>query len=131
LSAETSAASTCKGPSPSTTLAAYWRRFADQYTKDVAPEFGTDIVCRFDLTEVRALAGQVAAELAKIRDAYEREALTKNEYRAALGYPPREDGDCYISGIAPGRGVGTPVAAQDASADAQQENDLDAMEDAA
>lgn len=87
------------------TLATYWRRFADQYTNDIASEFGAEIVCAFDLTKVRAMAIQAATQIAQIRDAADRGCVTANEYRAALQLPPIEGGDVLLMGIAPGRGM--------------------------
>lgn len=91
------------------TLVHHWRRFEDAWSNQIAPEFGVSIVCAFDLTKVRALAVQAAAELDRIRDAYVNGALTKNEYREALGFDDRPDGDVYVFGIAPGRGTETQV----------------------
>jgi HK97 family phage portal protein len=91
-----------------TTLAALWRRFSDQYTMDVASEFGVNIVCLFDTTKVKALAAQTAAEVVKMRDAFQDGAVTVNEYRDALNLAPVDGGDVFIRGIAPGQGVGTP-----------------------
>lgn len=76
-----------------TTLANYWRRFSDTYTNDIAAEYGLNIVCRFDISKCKALAAQTAAEVVKIRDAYDRGVITPNEYRDALNLAPHADGD--------------------------------------
>jgi len=64
-----------------TTLSNLWRRFSDQYTLDVSSEFGDGIVCQFDLTKVKALAAQQAAESVKISDGFVKGAVTVDEYR--------------------------------------------------
>lgn len=97
-----------------TTLACYWRRFQDTYTVAVASEFsapGAPITCGFDLTKVRALVSQTTVTVTRVAAGFANGVLTVNEYREALGYPPRDDGDVYMYGIAPGRGVQTPQPA--------------------
>lgn len=74
-----------------TTCSTYWRRFSDQYTNDVAAEFGDNIVCEFDTRNVRALAGQIQEKLQPIKKAYSTGAVTRNEYRQALGLDPFDD----------------------------------------
>lgn len=94
-----------------TTLTNYWRRFSDQFTNDVAVEFGVGLVCKFDTTVVRALVGQATEQLETIAAAYAAGAVTRNEYRVALGLPLREDGDDYATGIGPGTGIPVMVSA--------------------
>lgn len=71
-----------------TTLCNYWRRLADTFTSDVAAEFGEGLVCRFDLSQVRALADQQRAQAQPLYLAYRAGAVTRDEYRRALGLPP-------------------------------------------
>ncbi len=79
-----------------TTLSGYWRRFSDQFTNDVAAEFGEGIVCAFDTGQVRALAGQRVEKIQPIKDAFEKGAVTRNEYRLVLGLDPDPNGDVYV-----------------------------------
>jgi HK97 family phage portal protein len=79
-----------------TTLANYWRRFSDQYTMDIAVEYGEDIVCEFDTSMVVALAGRRQEKLAPIEVAFQRGGATRNEYREALGLEADDDGDIYL-----------------------------------
>lgn len=91
-----------------TTLSWYWRRYGDQYTADLAVEFGEDIYCEYDTSEVRALAGQKIERLAPVKDAYLAGVTTRNEYRYALGLDPLEPGVGDVLFI-PGTGQDTPV----------------------
>lgn len=79
-----------------TTLANYWRRFSDQFTNDVAVEYGDNIVCEFDTSNVIALAGRRQEALAPIEAGFTKGAVTRNEYRQALGLLPMEGGDVYL-----------------------------------
>lgn len=81
-----------------TTLSWYWRRYADQYTNDLAAEFGEDITCEYDTSNVRALASQKIEKLEPIKDAFVAGAVTRNQYLHALGLeplPPAE-GDVFL-----------------------------------
>jgi HK97 family phage portal protein len=93
------------------TLAVYWRRFGDQYTMDVASEFGANLLCAFDVSKVKALATQNAAKVTQLTVAAQLGAVTINELRDGLNLPPRDDGDVYIHGVAPGTGVEQNVPA--------------------
>ncbi|MFH0900538.1 MAG: phage portal protein [Pseudomonadota bacterium] len=68
-----------------TTLSWYWRRYADQFTNDLAPDFGEDITCEYDTSKVRALAGQKLEALTPIKEAWANGGAMRNEYRNALG----------------------------------------------
>ncbi len=96
-----------------TTLSNYWRRYADKMTNDLAAEFGPGLVCEFDTSQVRALAGQRVEKIQPIKEAFEKSAATRGEYRAALGLPPREGDDVYVM-----PGTTTEVAAPIAPASA-------------
>lgn len=76
-----------------TTLSNYWRRYSDQYTNDVASEFGVGIVCEFDTSRVRALAMQQQQRLTPLVEGFKSGAITVNEYRSALGLSPEATGD--------------------------------------
>lgn len=76
-----------------TTLSWYWRRYADQYTNDLAAEFGEDITCEYDTNDVRALAGQKIERLAPVKEAFQAGAVTRNQYLHALGLDPLEPGE--------------------------------------
>ncbi len=81
-----------------TTLSWYWRRYADQYTSDLASEFGEDITCEYDTFDVRALAGQKIERITPIKDAFTAGVVTRNQYRHALGLDPLEpaEGDVFL-----------------------------------
>lgn len=72
-----------------TTLSTHWRAFADQFTHSVASETGLLVVCRFDLTKVRALALQAQGEIEKIAQGYQLGVVSVDEYRdKVLQLPP-------------------------------------------
>ena len=76
-----------------TTLSNYWRRISDQFTNDLASEFGEGLVCRFDLRQVRALATQQKLEIEPIQVAFGLGAVTIDEYRVkVLNLPPLPGG---------------------------------------
>jgi HK97 family phage portal protein len=81
-----------------TTCASLWRRFQDQYTSDIASEFGGNIICEFDTSLVKALSDQNAKKIAPIQIAYEKLAATRNELREALGLEELEPevGDVFV-----------------------------------
>lgn len=74
-----------------TTLSSIWRRFQDQWTKDIASEFGDNIICEFDTFRVRALAAKQEATLKPVENGFRQGVITVNEYRKALGYNPVPD----------------------------------------
>ena len=73
-----------------TTLANYWRRFSDVYTRDVAEaEFDEQYVCAFDTRKVKALQHQARAEIDRIQQGFQNGAVTLDEFRdRVLGLPP-------------------------------------------
>ena len=72
-----------------TTLANYWRRFGDVYTRDVAEEYADNVTCLFDTRRVKALAHQSKAEVDRIAQGFIQGAVTLDEYRdKVLGLPP-------------------------------------------
>jgi HK97 family phage portal protein len=76
-----------------TTLANYWRRLADQFTNDLAAEFGDGIVCRFDTTKVKALAEHSKQQLQPIHDGFVAGGVLVDEYRMLyLNLPPLPNG---------------------------------------
>jgi len=78
-----------------TTLSDYWRRYQEQYTNDLASEFGEHLMVAFDLANVLALAGQRTEALEPIMEAWKSGAATRNEYRVALGLEAVENGNVY------------------------------------
>lgn len=80
-----------------TTLSTKWKRYSDQFTNDLAPDFGPGIVIRFDLQQVKALAGQRIKQAEPVRDAFDRGAVTLAQYLAVIGLtvPDGVDGDVY------------------------------------
>ncbi len=76
-----------------TTLSARWRRYSDQFTNDLASEFGPNIVCRFDTSQVKALAGQRQRHAQPIKEGYENSVVMVDEYREkVLNLPPLPNG---------------------------------------
>ncbi len=76
-----------------TTCAHYWRKIETAFTNQVASEFGPDIVCRFDLTKVKALMEQNRSVALQVENAFDRGCVTIDEYRAAvLNYEPLPNG---------------------------------------
>lgn len=116
-----------------TTCASYWRRYADQFTEGVAREFGEDIVCRFDLSKVRALNTQTLATADRMERAFLRGAAMRAEYRETLGLPANEEDWVYLipphvtvtdeSGVIQGA-IGDAQSALEASAE-QRETEVD------
>lgn len=66
----------------------------------LAPLVG-DEVCWFDLSEVEVLKKAKAYNPDQARDAYDEDAITKNEYREVLGEEAIEGGDKFKSEFAP------------------------------
>jgi hypothetical protein len=79
-----------------TTLSNYWRRYGDQMTCDLASEYGDNLVCEFDTSNVRALAGQRVEKIQPLKDGFKDGAVTVNEYRAGLGLPGLAGGDVRV-----------------------------------
>lgn len=105
-----------------TTLANYWRRFSDQYTLDVAAEFGPGLVCAFDTSRVLALADVTAQQQQPLIDAFAAGAITVNEFRTlVLHLPERPDGDT-LGKAAPPAPPALPPGTPDAQADAPGED---------
>ena len=70
-------------------LSSLWRQYSDQYTKQVGSEFGENIICRFDMTQVKALTKQLAAQYEPIVFGFKQGAVTIDEYRVkVLQLPP-------------------------------------------
>lgn len=80
-----------------TTLSARWRRYGDQFTNDLAAEFGPGIVCRFDTSQVKALAGQRQRHAEPIKAAFAEGVVLVDEYREkVLGLPPLPAGQGQV-----------------------------------
>ena len=81
--------------------AAFWqdgqiprlRRIADEFTTDLASEFGTGIEVGWDLSEVPALQEDVVLVWQRAGQAYRWGGITKNEYREFLGLEAVAGGD--------------------------------------
>lgn len=76
------------------TLVPLWRIVASEVAADLLPELRApqgDV--RFDTTRVSSLKEDQDKKWGRITGAYRDNLLTQNEARAALGYPPRPDGD--------------------------------------
>lgn len=81
-----------------TTLSNYWRRYQDQYTLDIATEFGADLMTDFNTLGVHAMAAHFQQKIAPVRNAFKDGAATRNEYRNAIGLPllPPMKGDIFV-----------------------------------
>lgn len=80
-----------------TTLSNKWRRYSDQFSNDLAPEYGPNIVIRFDTSKVKALAGQRQREAQPIKDAFAEGVILVDEYRSrVLGLPPLPNGQGQV-----------------------------------
>jgi HK97 family phage portal protein len=71
-----------------TTLSTLWRRFSDQYQHDIAEEFDENLECDFDLSDVTALAINRQEAIIPVKEGFAAGAVTRNEYREALGLEP-------------------------------------------
>lgn len=79
-----------------TTLAGWWRRLEDQLNGDLAREFGDDLVVMFDISAVKALAGQRLSAIGPIKEGYAAGVVMVNEYRRVLGLDRVAGGDVFI-----------------------------------
>ncbi|MHB8409833.1 MAG: phage portal protein [Acidiferrobacterales bacterium] len=76
-----------------TTLTNLWRRISDQMTNHLANEYGDRLVCRFDTTQVKALAQQSKLQVQPIAVAFAQGAVTIDEYRVnVLNLTPLPNG---------------------------------------
>lgn len=76
------------------TLVPLWRIVGSEVSADLVPELGGPLGdARFDLKRVTALREDTDKQWGRITGAWRDDLLTKNEARAALGYPPRAAGD--------------------------------------
>lgn len=87
-----------------TTLANYWQRISTAFTRDVASEFGDNIVCRFDLANVKALQAQGRYELDRTAEGFAKGAVTVDEYREKVLQLPPIGGDLGASVFMAGNG---------------------------
>ncbi|GEM_PF-2675140 len=80
-----------------TTLSAYWRRYADQFTLELAADFGEGIYCEFDTSTVKALAGQRLEAMQPIKEGFAAGIVMVNQYREKLSLPslPPEYGEVF------------------------------------
>ncbi len=92
-----------------TTLIPRWRSVASQFQVQLLPEFGAadGLVVEFDLSQVRALAGDEDAKWTRWRGAWTDGIATLNETRVALGMEPTKFGDVFL------RGTGSEVVSVD------------------
>jgi len=67
-----------------TTLTNLWRRISDQMTNNLANEYGDRLVCRFDMTQVKALSQQSKLQVQPIAVAFAQGAVTIDEYRVSV-----------------------------------------------
>lgn len=81
-----------------TTMMPLWRMDADEIGSDLLPEFGgsAGLIVAFDTSSVVALQEAVAEKRTWANDALARGGITRNEYRAALGYPSDPNGNVYL-----------------------------------
>jgi HK97 family phage portal protein len=79
-----------------TTLSNLWRRYQDQFTHELAVEFGENIVCEFDTSHVRALASHRIEQMQPVIDAFKAGALMVDDYRKALSLDPLPNGQGQV-----------------------------------
>ncbi len=102
-----------------TTLANYWRRLADQFTNDLAAEFGEALACHFDTSKVKALAEHAKNQLQPIHDGFVGGAVKVDEYRTLYLNLPAVGGEYGNSFLVPNTSTASaslvppPVAADD------------------
>lgn len=74
---------------------------ADVLNSQLLPEFGDARKerCRFDLSQVRALAEDENERAERLGKAYERGGIRRSEYRAALGYDSTPDDELYYTDL--------------------------------
>jgi HK97 family phage portal protein len=83
----------------SDTLLPNWISTADRFSVDLAQEFGENIYCRFDLSDVSELQKDKTEDKRLALDAWNSGLATKNEARGEWNFPPDGDGDVYKVGI--------------------------------
>lgn len=79
-----------------TTLRNYWRRYQDQFQHDIAEEFGENIIVEFDTSNIQALAMRRQEQIQPVMEAFKLGAVTRNEYRIAMGIDAVENGDVFL-----------------------------------
>lgn len=83
-----------------TTLKTRWRRISDAFTSQLAPDFGENLVLRFDLKQVTALAEQSRFEVQPIKEGFAAGAVTIDEYRTHVlnlpGLPEGQGAFVYV-----------------------------------
>lgn len=111
-----------------TTLANYWRRLSDQFTNDLAAEFGEGIVCRFDASQVKALAEQSKTQLQPIKEGFVAGAVTIDEYRVrVLGLPELPNGLGAVL-LIPSTSTATPTTEDEAHLQASERGEDNAFQ---
>jgi HK97 family phage portal protein len=75
------------------TLVALWRTFASEVTNGLRPEFGSNLVCHFDLDAVRALQENVNAKWERLGKAWNDSAITRAMFLRMVGlkYGPEDE----------------------------------------
>ena len=72
----------------------FWTQAVDPVLSQLASAIDTaffpeeDVACEFDLSKVEALQEEAVALRQALRDAFDRGALSTNDYRASMGRPP-------------------------------------------
>jgi len=83
------------------TLVPLWKSDAAELTQALANEFSGNTLIDYDFSKVAALQENEDAKYARVLNAYDKDAITKNEARVYLGYPrvgdlPRlDEGDMF------------------------------------
>lgn len=78
------------------TLVPLWRAAAAEVQSALAPEFGNGVILRHDLNEVASLQEDVNNKWTRLGSAFDRGAITLNEYRRGIGYQDQQGGDVYF-----------------------------------
>jgi len=101
------------------TLSPIYRRIAARMNMHLAPDFGykpTADLYRWDFDQVLALREDVNARAERSRAAFLSGAMTRNEYRAAIGLEPDPRGDVYLVSLGmyeQGQGKAAPAPGDD------------------
>jgi HK97 family phage portal protein len=81
------------------TMKPMWISAADRLTVDLAPDFGPNIICKFDLDCIESLQQDTEKQKNFSLKAWDSGLYTKNEARAECGLQPDVDGDVYKVGV--------------------------------
>lgn len=76
-------------------------RLENKFNAELVPEFGDDLVLKYNKDAIEALKENIDALFIRAKDAFLGDILMKNEARELLGYSPTEGGDVFYSDLQP------------------------------